>query len=204
MSNLSFVESMITDRDEDLRLAVSDCNVAAKMMLHMANNLSMIARLEAGDRAEPTEIEVAELVRGCVARAGELAGLGSIGVKIDGELPAHQGRWEIPVVELILDNLILCSVQCTRPGGQVDVGAATIDGKVRIQVLDDGPPVRDEYRGRLFEREFQVEAKSTPGARYARALGLYAVGLAAQSVGAVVAIGATGEGRVELTVELPA
>jgi K+-sensing histidine kinase KdpD len=202
-SNLSYLESSLEGRDEDLHLAVTDCMVASKLLLHMANNLSAIAALEAGEQPRIAEAGVADLARDAAARVRELTTLGEIAIGVREDFPALAGHWEIPYVELALDNLILCSVANAPSGSQVDLGAAPATNAVRFSVCDDGQPVAAEHRRVLFDRNHQSEAKSALGARYGRALGLYAVGLVTQHLGGRVEAGVTGDGRAEFALSLP-
>jgi K+-sensing histidine kinase KdpD len=202
-SNLSYLESSLEGRDEDLHQAVSDCIVASKILLRMVENLGAIAALEAGEPRRSTDASVSDLVRGAVARARELCALGETQVEISDDLPEVLGSWEIQYLELALDNLILCSVANAPPGSRVDVGAVIANGAARFNVCDDGEPVVEEHRDLVFDRSYQGAAKSAGGARYGRALGLYAAGLAARHLGGRVAAGAGDDGRAEFELNLP-
>jgi signal transduction histidine kinase len=60
-------------------------------------------------------------------------------------------------VRQVVFNLLTNAVKFTPPGGTITVGAAQVDGEVRVSVTDDGPGIAPEDQARIFE-EFQQAA----------------------------------------------
>ena len=58
----------------------------------------------------------------------------------------------------MLYNLLSNAVKFTPAGGAVGVGAAQVNGEVRVSVADTGPGVAAEDRERIFEEFQQTEA----------------------------------------------
>jgi signal transduction histidine kinase len=77
-----------------------------------------------------------------------------------------------------VSNLIENALKYTPPGGRVEVRAhRRHDGRIEIDVLDDGPGIPPADRDRVLERFVRLEsARSTPGA----GLGLSLVGAVAR------------------------
>jgi two-component system, NtrC family, sensor histidine kinase KinB len=69
--------------------------------------------------------------------------------------------------QLALGNMLQNALQHTPAGGSVEVRVTPQDGSVRFAVVDSGPGIPEEYRGRVFERFFQV-----PGSHGGAGLGL--------------------------------
>jgi two-component system phosphate regulon sensor histidine kinase PhoR len=61
-------------------------------------------------------------------------------------------------LEQILTNLVENAIKYTPPGSHVDVSAAADNGRVRIDVRDDGPGIEQRHRPRIFERFYRVDA----------------------------------------------
>jgi two-component system phosphate regulon sensor histidine kinase PhoR len=57
----------------------------------------------------------------------------------------------------VLANLLDNAVKYTQEGGRVSVRARAGSGRVRVEVVDDGPGVEPKHRGRLFERFYRAD-----------------------------------------------
>jgi two-component system phosphate regulon sensor histidine kinase PhoR len=60
-------------------------------------------------------------------------------------------------LEQILTNLVENAIKYAPAGSHVDVSAAVEDGRVRIDVRDDGPGIEPRHRPRIFERFYRVD-----------------------------------------------
>jgi signal transduction histidine kinase len=60
-------------------------------------------------------------------------------------------------IRQVVLNLLWNAVKFTPPGGSVDVGAARVNGEVRVSVADTGPGIAPDDQARIFE-EFQQAA----------------------------------------------
>jgi signal transduction histidine kinase len=58
----------------------------------------------------------------------------------------------------VIFNLLSNAVKFTPAGGFVDVGAAQVNGEVRVSVADTGPGLAAEDRVRIFEEFQQADA----------------------------------------------
>ena len=59
----------------------------------------------------------------------------------------HQAVW----------NLIENALRCTPTAGTIWVRVRRIDGRVAIQVEDDGPGIAPEHQPHVFERLYRVD-----------------------------------------------
>lgn len=61
-------------------------------------------------------------------------------------------------LEHVLINLLENAVKYTPVGSHVEVRVRPQDGRVRIEVADDGPGIEARHRSRVFERFYRVDA----------------------------------------------
>jgi PAS domain S-box-containing protein len=102
-------------------------------------------------------------------------------------------------VEQLLANLIGNAAKYGTPGAPIDVSVDGAPPFVEITVDNDGPPIADADRARLFSRFFRAEA--TPH-RGGTGLGLYICKAIAEAHGGDIAALRTSEGRTRFRVRL--
>jgi two-component system NtrC family sensor kinase len=102
-----------------------------------------------GELSAPGQVEVA--VHETVTLVRPQRSMREVALRLDihPELPKVRLSHE-HLVQVLL-NLLLNAADAVAAGGQIEVVAQAIDGKVRIRVRDDGPGVPEEVRERLFE-----------------------------------------------------
>ena len=101
---------------------------------------------------------------------------------VDGRLLAH-------VVQNLLDN----AVRYAPRGGRIVIRAGVVDRRLTLEVGNDGPPLTEDERARVFERDFRT-AERRAGARLGRDFGLYFCRLVATAHHGSIAV----ESRPEL------
>jgi two-component system phosphate regulon sensor histidine kinase PhoR len=67
-------------------------------------------------------------------------------------------RADDSALEQVLTNLVENAIKYTDHSGRVTVRARRDRGKVRIEVVDDGPGVPEAHRDRVFERFYRIDA----------------------------------------------
>lgn len=145
----------------------------------LVNQLLALARLEAQLEVESCEVDVADVIRDCLAAHSQAAGARGMDLSYTGAehlpltLPAQ-------AIESILDNLIGNAVRYGRDGGVVEVHASITQDALRVDVADDGPGVGPENRSKLFERFHRGDHQNV----YGSGLGLAIVASAAKQIGA--------------------
>ena len=55
-------------------------------------------------------------------------------------------------------NLVSNAIRYNRPGGQVRLELAQVEGQVRLRVIDTGIGISLEHRSRVFERFYRVDS----------------------------------------------
>ena len=125
---------------------------------HLVGNLLDSSRLEAGSLStEPSWNVLAEIVRAVLARMRTALRNHNVEVRVSEDLPL------IPVdfvqIEQVLANLLSNSAKYSPPGSRIRIGAQPAEGReLRVRVENQGPPVRPEDLGRIFDKFYRVTA----------------------------------------------
>jgi two-component system OmpR family sensor kinase len=143
------------DDPHQLEQALERVNGEVGRMRLIVEELSLLARLDAGRPLEREEVDVAALAEGIVEDAHVVSPQRTFRLDVAG--PALV-RGDEPRLAQVLRNLVGNAVQHTPPTAGVRVGVATDGDVVRITVTDDGPGIAPEHLGRVFERFWRAES----------------------------------------------
>ena len=184
--------------DPALRDAVQVAIGEIDRMSRLVDSLLRLAREGPGDTTmEP--LDVSRLASSVVDRS-QVLGDRTWRVEAD---PGLVVAGDEDSLEQVLLNLLVNAVKHTADGGTISVGVHPDDGRVRIDVADDGEGIDPELLPRLFDRFVRAD-----GAR-GRATGGTGLGLAIcrtiveEHGGRIAAENAQG-GGARFTIELPA
>ncbi|GAA2426148.1 HAMP domain-containing sensor histidine kinase [Actinomadura vinacea] len=162
---------------------------------HLAADLLLLARLDAGDRPSPAEsgrpVELADLVREEAARRATV----TAEVTAEPRTPGPRGR-----VGRVLGNLLDNAER--HAAGVVLLTLTERDGRAVLRVEDDGPGVPAADRERIFERFVRLDdarARDEGGA----GLGLAIARDLVRAQGGTLAVGEAPEGGALFEVRLP-
>jgi signal transduction histidine kinase len=160
-------------------------------------DLQDASRVAAGGFAyEFADVDPVRLVEDAAAAARLAAGGVSVRVRLGGPLTPVRG--DAGRLRQALDNLIGNAVRVSPPGAEVEVGAESRDGALRLSVRDSGPGVAVADRERIFEAFEQ--AGNRPGA----GLGLHVARTIAEAHGGAVELDSTPGGGATFALVLPA
>jgi signal transduction histidine kinase len=182
------------ERTEELAI-VSD---EVARMGRLVDDLLALARLESAPAAATQPLEVSSMVQEAAAR-GRILGDRAIDWK------SQPGLWvagDPDQLTRALLNLVGNAVAHTQSGGHVALEASADGPFIEITVADDGPGIRDEDLGRVFDRFYRA-AGPRPGASGGSGLGLAITKrLVQMHAGTVQAANRPGGGAV-FTIRLP-
>lgn len=187
-ANMSYLEAVIDDADEDLKGAVTDSNVAVRMLLHMIDNFLNISRLEMGEKLEPVAVPLNKFIIESIDKCESLFAVMEPSVTMKTLIPDTMCYWPPVYAKVAFENLLLSCIHNTPSSGKVMLGVAVVGESVVIKIEDNGVQIREDYFDKTFQREFQMVAKTDENARYGRAMAMYAVELAASYLGGSVAV----------------
>lgn len=157
---------------------------------HLAADLLLLARLDAGDHPDPERIQVTDLVRDAID--GRTARLDLTGEPV---VLGNKTR-----LARILGNLLDNAERHTRQEIRVVVSSA--DGQAVIKVQDDGPGVPEADRERIFERFVRLDdarSRDEGGA----GLGLAIARDLAQAHGGTLTVATSPSGGASFDLHLP-
>ena len=148
----------------------------------LAETLLLVARYESGERSQRREpLDVVATARDVVAELEPLARDKGIAISVDGE-DGTTVLGDPPELRRAVVNLVANAIRFTPSGGAVVVRAGARNGRVTLDVEDNGYGVPEPQRAHLFERLQDAQGRAGAGS----GLGLYIVKLIAESHGGEV------------------
>ena len=157
-----FAETLLDGADDDpgdrqrFLTIISD---QADRLAALVDDLLSLSRLEQGAEEPTLPVELGDLcaplkvaVDVCAVKAAEKAV--TIALKCPGNVAA---RFNPPLVERAVVNLIDNAVKYSERGGTVEVNGLVHDGEVVIRVRDEGCGIAAVHLPRLFERFYRVD-----------------------------------------------
>lgn len=121
------------------------------------------SRIEAGTFSYSfREVDVGELVRESVAAAELGQDEARVQASLSEPLPPVRGDHER--LRQVLQNLIENALKYSSPDEAVEVAAYALNGRLCVDVRDQGPGIAPEHQGLIFEKFGRVKTdSSTPG-----------------------------------------
>jgi two-component system sensor histidine kinase KdpD len=145
-----FGDAMPAEQRSDLLASIEE--EAARLTRFIANLLDM-SRIEAGAlRPKSDFVDVAEIVRAAVERAGKAFPGQVFSTSLARDLPFMRG--DANLLEQVLFNL-LDNAQKYGGGGRVSVHARRDGATVLLSVTDEGPGVKPADLERIFEKFYR-------------------------------------------------
>jgi two-component system sensor histidine kinase TctE len=184
----------------ELAATVDHLHAAARRAAHLARQLLTLASVEPST-GRPFEPEPTDLAAVTQARVADwLAHADAKAIDLGFELAPAPVAGEPNLLAEFAANLVDNALHYTPHGGEVTLRTGRRDGRVFLEVEDNGPGIPAAERGRVFERFHRV--KGTPGE--GTGLGLAIVREIAHRHGAAIEVGAAPSGRgTVITVSFP-
>jgi signal transduction histidine kinase len=165
----------------------------------LTDKLLDISRIDSGKlRLEPRQVDIAELVRGCVETVQDAANLHTLTVRT----PATcYGSIDPLRFEQVVANLLSNAIKYSPDGGDIEVRLTRCgDDVVRLRVRDHGLGIPPDRRARLFDRMYQAHGD---GYLSGLGLGLFISRQIVEFHGGTIAAEFPSDGGTEMTVTLP-
>ena len=131
--------------------------------------------------AEPEDVDLREVVRGCAEAYRPLAGARRLDCVLP-DAPLHLHCAPEPIAQA-LDKLFDNALSFTPPDGWLRLSLRAVDGGAEIELANQGPPLPAAMQGRLFDSLVSLRDKAVPGDAPHLGLGLYVVRLVAERHG---------------------
>ena len=133
--------------------------------------------------AEPEDVDLREVVRGCADAYRPLIGARRLDCMLpDAPLHLHCAP---ELVAQALDKLLDNALSFTPPDGWLRLTLRSTPDGAEIELANQGPPLPAAMQGRLFDSLVSLRDKATPGDAPHLGLGLYVVRLVAERHGGV-------------------
>lgn len=145
--------------------ALSDPVHGERFVSAVLRNAERLSRI-IGDLLDLSRIEAGEYaidLQPISARAAALRAIEAVSEKVRNRTVSLEAPEALRVVaderalEHVLVNLLDNAVKYTAEGGTIRVRAEADDGRVLIEVEDDGPGIEPRHRERVFERFYRVD-----------------------------------------------
>jgi len=178
--------------DDERRDAAHALGAGIDRAARLVEQMLVMARQDAPEsRSAPSApLQLAELAREVIADLLPTADARQIelGLSADDEGAIHG---DADGLRALLRNLIDNALRYAPESSQVEVVVARIDGAVQLRVIDQGPGIPSDERGRVFDRFYRVAGSAAGGS----GLGLAIVRSIADAHGASVELGEGPDGR---------
>jgi len=135
--------------------------------------------------AEPEDVDLVDVVRGCADAYRPLAGARVLECVLPDQSLHLHGAPEL--IAQALDKLFDNALSFTPADGWLRLSLRPMDGGAEIELANQGPPLPAAMQGRLFDSLVSLRDKATPGDAPHLGLGLYVVRLVAERHGGVAA-----------------
>ena len=129
----------------------------AERLTRILTDLLDLSRLDAAQyRIELAPVDLAAAARQAAASVEPEASDKDISIAVD--VPAAlTGSGDAKALDQVLVNLLDNAVKYTPAGGHVRIDGRAVDGRVRLEVADDGPGIAPKHKARIFERFYRVD-----------------------------------------------
>ncbi|MBA3457189.1 MAG: hypothetical protein H0T42_29165 [Deltaproteobacteria bacterium] len=181
---------------------LDDAETLVNKALGLVATILDVDELEDGIlKAAMAPVRIIELIEH--ARDGNRAQFEVRDLRVDVDVdPDMIVRLDRDLFARIVENLIDNSARYAPRAGRVAVAVRRDANGVEVAIGNNGPPVPESERARIFGRYFQVEARRA-SARANRGLGLYFCKLAAEAHGGTIHVEQRGELGAVFVVRLP-
>jgi two-component system OmpR family sensor kinase len=141
--------------DDTRREALADLHEGIGRATRLAEQLLALARSEPDGKNARTEVDLRELLEGCVRGYVLVAQERGVDLGIEASEPATV-TGDPDSLRVMFNNLIDNATKYTPQGGRVDVCLKVEEGHPLVEISDTGPGIPAEERGRVFDRFYRV------------------------------------------------
>jgi signal transduction histidine kinase len=152
---------------EELERTVDDVSVRqqlrvvrrnAERLLWLINDLLDLAQLDAGGlRLNLDDMDIRTVAATVHDNSQPAARTRGVRLELDTD-PSERTIWgDAHRLEIVITNLVSNAIKFTPSGGRVLIRVRDLDGRVRVEIEDNGPGISTEDQPRVFERFFRSD-----------------------------------------------
>lgn len=139
-------------------IAKSNC----ERLIRLINDMLDSEKIESGKmRLDLQVMDIRPLVQQVLAANEGFAGQYGATLRLQAPDATLQVRIDGDRMIQVLTNLLSNAVKFTPPGGVVEVRVSRMAQRVRVEVVDCGPGIPEEFRGRIFQKFSQADSSDT-------------------------------------------
>jgi signal transduction histidine kinase len=158
---LGTTETLRDRKVEDVNARLDVLHANGLRLLGLIDNLLDLVRFDQGDETVSREaVETEVFLRGLVNGMSHLSDRKNILLRLEKETPLPVLSLDQDKLEKVILNLLINAVKFTNYGGSISLRASYQEGKLRIQVEDDGIGMSEERQKQIFSRFWQADDSS--------------------------------------------
>ncbi len=187
--------------------AIAKIEVGIEQITQMTERLTYLSRLQFGEEArlDLMHIDVEQVLREIFVEHQDEAVRRQITLSMDVQKDLPLLEADPVLYRQAVANLVSNALKYVQEGGHVYLQAVSVDGSaITVSVGDDGPGIREEDQGRLFEAFYRVpQREGEPPRPKGSGLGLALVKAIADAHGGSVSLSSTFGVGSTFTITLP-
>jgi signal transduction histidine kinase len=200
LSNASLILEVGAALEPEQQQRIEAIHRAVDRMTRLTEDLLDVSRLEAGQlQVRPSPVSPESLIQSACEQHDQAAGKRSITLLCEIEHGLPDVCADADRMDQLFGNLIGNALKFTPENGEIRLGAAAAGDSVRFTVADDGPGIRPEDQGRIFEQFWQVEESKSEGS----GLGLAIAKTLVEAHGGRIGVNSDAGGGAEFWFEIP-
>ncbi|MBT9477308.1 ATP-binding protein, partial [Polaromonas sp.] len=131
-------------------------------LIRLINDILDSEKIEAGKmHLELQVVDIRQLVQQTLAANQGFADQHRVKLRLQAPDAALEARIDSDRLIQVLTNLLSNAVKFSPPGSTVDVNVLRVARQVRVEVVDHGPGIPEEFRGRIFQKFSQADSSDT-------------------------------------------
>ncbi|QVM87885.1 CHASE domain-containing protein [Pseudomonas lalucatii] len=143
---------------------VSIAQSNSERLVNLVNDILDVEKLESGhSRLQLSRTDLRPVLREALAHNQGYADGYQVSLSLDDSALPEQVPVRIDGLRLqqVLSNLIANAVKFSEPRSRVEISARVVDSQVRVQVLDHGAGIAEEFRERIFQKFAQADGSDS-------------------------------------------
>ena len=177
-SVMGFTKLLLSGRVSDSQRQKEFLKIIDQQSEHLVmliDDLIDVQRLESGKfRVDKNDIHIDEIITDAVHELAHLASERHIEIEQDVAASLPDVEADSMRIKQVMVNLLNNAIKFSKEGGKIWLKAESADGKILVQVMDQGIGIPKAATHRIFERFHQVDGSLTRKAQ-GTGLGLYIV-----------------------------
>lgn len=131
-------------------------------LVRLINNILDIEKIESGKMTfDERPMELMPLIEDAVESNRSYASLLGVTIKVLEDVQGAKVKVDSDRLLQVLTNLLSNAIKFSPQNGVVEVTVYKDNGIIRVSVVDSGPGIPEEFRGRIFQKFAQADSSDT-------------------------------------------